>query len=43
MAIGTSEIVITYTGVVSGDTFTGTVEMANVKIPFTGVRIRDGG
>lgn len=43
VAIGTSELVITYTGVVSGDTFTGTVEMAGVKIPFTGVRIREGG
>jgi len=42
VAIGTNEIVITYTGVVSGDTFAGTIEMANVKIPFTGVRIKEG-
>ncbi len=42
VAIGDSELVITYTGVVSGDTFTGTIEMASVKIPFTGVRIKHG-
>jgi hypothetical protein len=41
--IGGSEIVITYTGVVSGDTFTGTVDIGGVaRIPYTGVRIKDG-
>ncbi|MET0282062.1 MAG: hypothetical protein ABW278_13205 [Steroidobacteraceae bacterium] len=39
VAIGDSELVITYTGVVSGDTFSGAIEMAAVKIPFTGQRI----
>jgi len=41
LAIGGQEIVITYTGVVSGDTFTGTVDIAGVaKLPYTGVRIK---
>ena len=43
VAIGTSELVITYSGVVAGDKFTGTIELASMKIPFTGVRIREGG
>ncbi len=43
VAIGTSELMITYSGVVSGDTFTGVIELASVKIPFTGVRIKEGG
>jgi hypothetical protein len=43
VAIGTSELVITYSGVVTGDEFTGTIELASVKIPFSGVRIREGG
>jgi hypothetical protein len=34
--------VITYTGVVSGDTFTGTVDPGFAQAPYTGVRIRDG-
>lgn len=33
------ELEITYTGVVSGDTFTGTAEMAGTEVPYTGVRI----
>jgi hypothetical protein len=36
-------IVISYTGVVSGDTFTGTAELGGTKIPYTGVRIKGGG
>lgn len=32
---------ITYTGVVSGDTFTGTVDMGFAQAPFTGVRVHD--
>ncbi len=42
VAIGGSELVITYSGVVAGDTFTGTIELASVKIPFTGVRMKEG-
>jgi hypothetical protein len=34
-------IVITYSGVVSGDTFTGTAELGGTKVPYTGVRIKD--
>ena len=33
-------LVITYTGVVSGDTFTGTVDMGFAKAPYTGVRMK---
>jgi hypothetical protein len=34
-------IVITYTGVVSGDTFTGTVDIGGfAKVPYNGVRIK---
>ena len=35
-------LVITYTGVVSGDTFTGNVDMGFAQVPYTGVRIRAG-
>lgn len=41
--IGGNQIVITYSGIVSGDTFSGAIELASVKIPFTGVRIREDG
>jgi len=34
-------IVISYSGVVSGDRFTGTANMNGVTIPYTGVRIKD--
>ena len=37
------EVVLTYDGVVSGDTFTGTVEMGGFKVPYNGVRSKDGG
>jgi hypothetical protein len=33
-------LVFVYTGVVSGDTFTGTVEMAGFAIPYNGVRVK---
>lgn len=33
-------IVITYTGVVSGDTFTGTAELGGFEVPYTGVRVK---
>jgi hypothetical protein len=36
-------IVISYSGVVSGDTFTGTAELGGTKVPYTGVRIKDKG
>jgi hypothetical protein len=33
-------LVITYTGVVSGDTFTGTVDLGFAQAPYNGVRIK---
>jgi len=43
LSLGGNDIVIIYTGVVSGDTFTGMIEITGVtRIPFTGVRIKDG-
>ena len=36
------ELVITYSGVVSGDTFTGTVDLGFAKLPYNGVRIKRG-
>lgn len=42
VTIGETSIGITYSGIVSGDTFTGTVEMAGFKMAYTGVRIKDG-
>jgi hypothetical protein len=33
-----SQLTITYTGVVSGDRFTGTVDMGFAQAPYTGVR-----
>ena len=35
-------IKLTYTGVVSGDAFTGTAEVGGTEIPYTGVRVRTG-
>jgi hypothetical protein len=32
---------ITYTGVVSGDTFTGTFDLGFAQAPYIGVRLRD--
>lgn len=41
LSLGGNEIVITYTGIVSGDTFTGMVDIAGMaKVPYTGVRIK---
>ena len=34
---------ITYAGVVSGDTFTGTAEVGGSPVSYTGVRVRTGG
>jgi hypothetical protein len=36
-------IVISYSGVVSGDTFTGTADLGGTKVAYTGVRIKDKG
>ena len=36
-------LVLTYTGVVSGDTFTGKAEVMGEEVPYNGVRIKDGG
>ncbi len=33
-------VTITYSGVVSGDTFTGTADMGFAKAPYTGLRIK---
>jgi hypothetical protein len=33
-------LVITYTGTVSGDTFTGTVTIGEFTVPYTGVRVK---
>jgi hypothetical protein len=33
-------LAITYTGVVSGDTFTGTVDLGFAQAPYNGVRIK---
>lgn len=35
-------LVITYSGVVSGDKFTGMVDLGFAQAPYNGVRIRDG-
>ena len=40
--IGGTELEIVYTGDVSGDTFTGMVNMAGYMIPYNGVRIAGG-
>lgn len=37
-SVGTA-LVITYTGVVSGDTFTGTANLGGFEVPYNGVRI----
>jgi hypothetical protein len=37
------DLVFIYTGVVSGDTFTGTAEIGGFKVPYNGVRNKDGG
>jgi hypothetical protein len=43
VSIGGGELVITYTGVISGDTFTGTVALGEIaKYPYTGVRVKEG-
>ena len=36
------DLVISYSGVVSGNTFTGTVEIGEFKVPYNGVRASDG-
>lgn len=37
------DVVLTYVGVVSGDTFTGTAEVGGFQVPYNGVRIKTGG
>jgi hypothetical protein len=32
------EVVLTYVGVVSGDTFTATAQIGEFKVPYNGVR-----
>ena len=36
------DLVITYSGLVSGDTFTGTAEIGGFKVPYNGVRVAAG-
>jgi len=40
--LGGNQMVISYSGVVSGDSFTGTAEVAGTKVPYTGVRVAAG-
>ena len=35
------DLVITYTGVVSGDTFAATAQLGEFKVPYNGVRVSD--
>ncbi len=43
LAMGGDTLVITYSGVVSGDTFAGTVQIGELgTAPYTGVRIKQG-
>jgi hypothetical protein len=39
---GGNGIVLTYTGTISGDSFTGTADVGGTKIPYTGVRVSTG-
>jgi hypothetical protein len=41
LTIGGGVIVLTYIGVVSGDTFKGTADLNGTKIPYVGVRIKN--
>ena len=36
------DVVLTYTGVVSGDKFTGTAEVGGFQVPYNGVRAKAG-
>lgn len=38
---GGGVLVITYSGVISGDTFTGTADIGGTKVSYNGVRIKD--
>ena len=38
-----TDVVLTYTGVVSGDKFTGTAEVGGFQVPYNGVRTKSGG
>ncbi|MGH9562162.1 MAG: hypothetical protein ACRD3S_11975, partial [Terracidiphilus sp.] len=40
---GAGILVISYSGVVSGDSFTGTADIGGTKVPYNGVRIKDKG
>ena len=37
------DVVLAYTGVVSGDKFTGTAEVGGFQVPYNGVRTKSGG
>ena len=36
------DLVFVYSGVVSGNTFTGTAQVGEYKVPYNGVRVSDG-
>jgi len=40
IAVPGGAIVLTYAGVVSGDTFTGTAELGGFQVPYNGVRVK---
>jgi hypothetical protein len=42
LTVGGNALEIDYAGVVSGDSFTGTAEVAGMQIPYTGVRVASG-
>jgi hypothetical protein len=42
VSLGGAPVVISYSGTVSGDSFTGIAEMFDTKIPYTGVRVAVG-
>ena len=37
------DVVLTYSGIVSGDKFTGTAEVGGFQVPYNGVRSKSGG
>lgn len=43
LATPDGDIVLIYTGVVSGNTFTGTGEVSGFQVPYNGVRTKTGG
>jgi hypothetical protein len=42
VTVGSAKLKVEYSGVVSGDDFTGTVELGGTQYPYTGVRMKSG-